>query len=129
MYCHAFYGFTGGKHVINLRPDWGGSGYCTSRFVVAHEFVHGFGLWHEQQRPDRDDYIWIDFNNVKDGFKHAYDKCNDCQTYNVPYDPHSIMHYPPYSYCKDCSKLVMHSKVSQKATMTLKLQVLRYISS
>ena len=111
-YCHAFLGFSGGKHVINLVPGWSGSDYCTSQFVVAHEMIHGLGLWHEQQRPDRDDYIWVDFSNIASGSEAQYDKCQSCLTYNIPYDPHSIMHYPPYSYCKDCSKLVMHLKVS-----------------
>ena len=30
----------------------------------------------------------------------------------VSYDPFSIMHYHAYSYCKDCSKVTIKSKVS-----------------
>ena len=103
---------------MNLRPDWGHNGYCTSKFVVAHEFVHGFGIWHEHQRADRDDYVSIDFDNIKKGFKHAFDKCTKCETYNVSYDPFSIMHYHAYSYCKDCSKVTIKSKVSGIDTIT-----------
>ena len=91
IHCHSFWGFEGhGKHKINLLPDWGGEGYCTSRYVVVHEFLHGFGLWHEQQRPDRDDYIWLDENNMDS---------DHCETYNVPYDHKSIMHYGASSWC------------------------------
>ena len=80
--------------------------------MVAHEFLHGFGLWHEQQRPDRDDYVWLDWKNMNSGFEHAYKKCDHCKTYDVPYDHKSIMHYAGTAYCK--KGYCMHSKVVLK---------------
>lgn len=32
-----------------------------------HEMLHILGLIHEQQRGDRDNYIYVDANNVIDG--------------------------------------------------------------
>ena len=106
--CSASYGYTAGHiHRMNLRVDK----HCYAATVTVHEFLHIIGLMHEHQRPDRDDYVWIDFDNIQPDYHSAFNKCDDCKTYNVPYDPKSIMHYPAKAFCVDCDKLVIHSKV------------------
>ncbi|WP_151040926.1 M12 family metallopeptidase [Bacillus safensis] len=68
---------------------------CTSdgKFTVGnliHEIGHAFGLMHEHQRPDRDDYVIIDQSVATD---ENY-KILDNGTKFGPYDCCSIMHYP-----------------------------------
>ena len=43
-----------------------GSG-CLMHETVLHEVLHSLGFWHEQSRPDRDQYIEIFWENILEG--------------------------------------------------------------
>ena len=66
-----------------------------------HEFIHAFGFYHEQSRPDRDLYIEVQWNNI-DGEKHSqYAIAEGTATYGVEYDAKSIMHYTTSAFAND----------------------------
>ena len=93
-------GWRGGKQVVNLLPR------CKFGLAV-HEIGHAIGFWHEQSRPDRDNYITIHYENIEAGrlnsnfLKRRYFEI-DYQ--GSTYDYGSIMHYRTdwgaYSGCK-----------------------------
>ena len=53
------------------------------------------GIWHEQSRSDRDNYLYIYKDNIKPGMEHNFGKKGQHSQYgqSVAYNYNSIMHY------------------------------------
>ncbi|WPB75312.1 M12 family metallopeptidase [Archangium violaceum] len=66
---------------------------CEFKGTAVHELMHALGFYHEQSRPDRDQYITVNFQNVGRGMESQFDVCRDCTTQDIPYEYNSIMHY------------------------------------
>ena len=63
--------------------------------AMQHEAMHALGFDHEQNRPDRDDYVEVHPNFTADGNYAKLTPENWVKT-TSPYDFDSIMHY--YSF-------------------------------
>jgi len=98
----SFIGMIGDDQIVNIfNWNW--------KFIMAHELGHALGYWHEQSRPDRDDYVQINWNNMgtsqdtvrnfeiestADVYpKQAYG-LNDTMTYDFD----SVMHYGQFAF-------------------------------
>lgn len=71
--------------------------------IVAHELMHAIGFWHEHTRTDRDNFVKINWANVRPGKaynfkKHEPDTIADL---GIDYDLGSIMHYGPNAFAID----------------------------
>ena len=80
------------------------SNYCFSKGHAIHEIGHAIGLWHEHSRPDRDDYIEVLYENIKETEQDNFGKLRQEKFALVPdvgYDIESIMHYGPFAFVKD----------------------------
>ena len=71
---------------------------------IIHELGHTVGLWHEQSREDRLDFIRIDLNNVIPGKEHNFDQHVVDGDDVGPYDYGSIMHYSAFAFALDPNK-------------------------
>ena len=71
---------------IRLSP------FCTY-LTILHEIGHTVGFWHEQSRPDRDQYVNIHFENVRPDRRYLYDIETAIDSLGQTYDFNSIMHY------------------------------------
>ncbi|CAG5124335.1 unnamed protein product [Candidula unifasciata] len=89
------HGMNGGQQNISLPQ------VCFNRQSTLHEIGHAIGFYHEHKRPDRDQYITVHEENIEDKFKYAFEKSNEIETYGLPYDYTSIMHYPWNAFSKN----------------------------
>ena len=68
-------------------------------WTVLHELGHAIGRIHEMERLDRDFYVDIHYENMNPGSVQNYETIDKkeilYETYGVPYDYKSIMHYGP----------------------------------
>lgn len=88
--CFAKIGNAGGQTKLNLDDN---SNLCWKQKTIQHEILHAFGLFHMQARPDRDNYIYIDWGNIGGSCKSQWLKQHNSKTYGVEYDGRSFMHY------------------------------------
>lgn len=61
--------------------------------TVMHELMHALGVYHEQGRPDRDNFIDIHWDKIREDAKNNFQIESD-GTMRSNYDYCSIMHYP-----------------------------------
>uniref|UniRef100_A0A8C7JW46 Metalloendopeptidase n=1 Tax=Oncorhynchus kisutch TaxID=8019 RepID=A0A8C7JW46_ONCKI len=88
--CASYVGFQGGA-----QPLYFGSACNVGN--LCHELMHALGLHHEHTRPDRDQYITIQWDNVVSGKEDNF-KVKEGDTQDLPYDYDSIMHYGTYYF-------------------------------
>jgi hypothetical protein len=93
--CSSRVGLVGGRQEIKLTP----SGDC-SRGALIHEIGHAVGLYHEQSREDRDNFVTIMWANIASGREHNFERRVDNASDVNNYDHGSIMHYGAFDFCK-----------------------------
>ena len=86
--CWSNVGYVGGKQDISLQSNG-----CIYRSKIKHEIYHSLGYYHEQSRPDRDNFVTINFGNIKINKEHNFKFKQNTETFGVPYDGRSNMHY------------------------------------
>lgn len=95
--CSAMLGYRGGEQRLQLakeRPK------CFNPIIVAHELLHTLGFFHEHMASDRDDFITINWENIRPGREIFYMKLDNktATDFGYGYDYESILHYGPMSF-------------------------------
>lgn len=93
--CWSFVGKIGGPQIVSLQAPSGDRANCLGNEGRAiHELMHALGIFHEQSRADRDDFVTVHWDNIEKGYANNFEKqlLNET-TYSFEYDYKSIMHY------------------------------------
>ncbi|CAH3043431.1 unnamed protein product [Porites lobata] len=85
-----------GKQIVSVGK------FCFFQGIVVHEIGHTLGLLHEMSRPDRDEYVDIVWNNIKEEQWYNFKKYGHgyIHSLGLPYDYESIMHYGKREFAK-----------------------------
>jgi len=89
--CSSNIGRVGGRQLLSLTETAGC--FSSGAAIPMHELLHAVGFYHEQSRPDRNNYIRVLKKNVEQGMIYNFRIENESQYLGAPYDTCSIMHY------------------------------------
>ncbi len=59
--CYSYVGRIDGRQSLSIGDS------CEYKGIIVHELLHALGRWHEHNRPDRDQYIQIHSENIRNG--------------------------------------------------------------
>ncbi|XP_012282356.1 zinc metalloproteinase nas-15 [Orussus abietinus] len=112
--CWSLVGRHGQGQVLNLQNPG-----CLRHGVVIHEFLHALGFYHQQSASDRDDWIQIHWENIKEGKEHNFNKYDNrtITDYGVGYDYNSVMHYSTHAFSKNGEPTISPTKKEDEAQL------------
>ena len=91
----------------------------------VHELLHTLGFVHEHTRPDRDDFISVNTENIEAGKEGNFGKRtrgfsdyfgkDSVNTRNTPYDILSLLHYGPRDFSKNGEDVItfLHGRAAE----------------
>lgn len=66
--------------------------------TVAHELLHALGVWHEQSREDRNNFVQVNYANTLQAYASNFDMHISDGAMHQSYDYCSLMHYGRYAF-------------------------------
>lgn len=107
--------------VINLQNPG-----CLSHGTIVHEILHAVGFYHQQSTYDRDEFVKINWENIKPGTEHNFNKYDNrtVTNYKTEYDYNSVMHYSKKAFSQNGNETITPLKpgveIGQRKSMSKK---------
>uniref|UniRef100_A0A1I8M9I8 Metalloendopeptidase n=1 Tax=Musca domestica TaxID=7370 RepID=A0A1I8M9I8_MUSDO len=95
--CWSSIGLVGGKQEVNLQSP----GCLSKPGTAMHELMHVLGFLHEQNRQERDGFVDIKYQNIRQAAYENFKKVSPTIAFGVPYDYGSVMHYSPRAFSQN----------------------------
>ena len=103
----------GKKQVLGLDPV-----ECSDRDIF-HELFHVLGFLNEHQRPDSDNYVNFEWQNIPFANGFGSLDLSRSKTLGMPYDATSIMHFTKNQAADPIGSTTISSKVCNIITESL----------
>jgi hypothetical protein len=87
---YSYVGMIGGSQELGMF-NWG------TQAVIIHELMHATGVWHEQSRSDRDNFVEVNWDAIQAGYSHNFNSYAT-EPLSGSHDFDSVMHYGPTGF-------------------------------
>ncbi|CRL02609.1 CLUMA_CG015841, isoform A [Clunio marinus] len=102
--CYSNLGKIGGAQELSLKKNG-----CFSRGTIIHELIHALGYDHMHCHSDRDRFVEIRWDNIKNGRADNFYKVDSKRfsNFNTGYDLFSVMHYDMKAFSKNGKETIV----------------------
>lgn len=96
--CNAQFGYQSGYQSVNVPVRTPGDDCFGLPGRISHQFLHALGFSHMHVTSERDNYVRINWQNVREGAERYFDIWTNATLYGTDYDFESIMHCSPFMH-------------------------------
>lgn len=102
--CSSRMGRSGGMQEISLQKNG-----CLSSGTIVHELIHALGYDHMHSSADRDNYVNINYNNIRSDSVSNFDLDDPrvFSNFGTKYDLYSVMHYDKKAFSKNGKETII----------------------
>ncbi|XP_052086453.1 astacin-like metalloendopeptidase [Mytilus californianus] len=96
-------GRIGGRQVVKVTDSM-------AKADIMQLLMYTMGSYNAFRRPDRDNFVQVNYDNIPTAFQTFFAKVNDTTFFKSPFDYNSVTFFYPFAYAKDPSKPTMQAK-------------------